>query len=408
MPKLGLTMTEGLLAEWLVKVGDSFKAGDSLFAIETEKAAMDIEASCAGMLVDIKVQVGETVPVSAVVGYFDDGLPAGADTAPVLPHGGENQLLPLVSDATPAICNDKSSSGLSSTGKKPAVRQLVTPLARRMAKAMKLDLARITGTGPRGRIKASDLKSAATRDESGAVPVAQALGELGIRSRTKPDAIRATAARRLTQVKQEVPHFYLTSEAEVSRLLELHSELNAQDRNLRLTLTHFLVAAVGYALHDHPEANRVWSDGDIVEFSRADVGIAVNTESGLFVPVVGDVGRHPLLEVARRSQIQVEKARAGTMTINDMVGGAITVSNAGMFNVTYLTPIINPGQAMILGVGKVREILAPQNDNASAVRKEMGLVLAVDHRIHDGVAGIKFLNAVIDYLEQPLKLLLRG
>lgn len=421
MPKLGLTMTEGQLAEWPVKPGDVFKAGDILFVIETEKTTMDIEATEAGVMLELAVAVGETVPVSTVIAYWDDDAsvepaPLGA-AAPTPPAAGpasrpatQTALAPMAA-AEPGTARGADHGAAGGTN-----RRFATPLARRLAQQFELDLGCIAGSGPRGRIKAIDVKTAAQagigksaqpdappRDAAARAPGA---GDLGIRSRTRPSATRATLARRLTKVKQEVPHFYAASEAEVSALLALQAELNGLDPGLRLTLTHFLVAAIGRALHDHPEANRVWTDDDIVEFARADVGVAVNTGHGLFAPLVRDAGRLTLTEVARLCQAQVAKARAGALTVNDMVGGAVSVSNAGMFNVTHLTPIITPGQAMILGVGKVRDVLALDGDGALLTRKEMGLVLAVDHRVHDGVGGIQFLNAVIGYLQQPMRLLL--
>jgi pyruvate dehydrogenase E2 component (dihydrolipoamide acetyltransferase) len=213
-------------------------------------------------------------------------------------------------------------------------------------------------------------------------------------------------ARRLTAVKQEVPHFYLALDVEVSRLLALRTELNLLAAPVKLTLNHFIVAAIGRALKDLPQANRIWADGEIVTYASTDVGVAVSTERGLLVPVVRDAGRVSLLEAARRTQAQVERARAGTLTADDMSGGAITVSNAGMHNVRFMTPIINPGQAMILGVGSVDQVFRPDAEGKPALRQEMGLVLAGDHRILDGVAGLAFLNRVAAYLEQPMKLLL--
>lgn len=212
-------------------------------------------------------------------------------------------------------------------------------------------------------------------------------------------------ARRLSAVKQQVPHFYLAVEVRVTKLLALRTELNALEGPTRLTLNHFILAAVGRALREMPEANRVWDDGEIVSFSATDVGMAVSTERGLFVPVVREAGSVPLIEVARRAQAQVERARAGSLARDDMTGGAITVSNAGMFNVKFMTPIINPGQSMILGVGSISQAFRPDAEGRPELRDEIGLVLAADHRLFDGVSGLAFLNRISACLEQPMRLI---
>lgn len=411
MPKLGLTMTEGLLSEWMVKVGGSFKVGDGLFVVETDKVATEIPADGDGVLTEIVVPMGETVAVGEIIGYWDDGAGAGATAAPTQEPSPAPLITVPKAARLPAPAIDTALSALQANASAmPAAsvaRIPVTPLARRLAKQLQVDLACVAGSGPRGRIQARDVQAATTAKS---VPIVEcpphSLGAVDLGTRTKPSSVHAAMARRLTAVKQEVPHFYLAVEAEVSRLLALRRELNALGGPLRLTLNHFVMAAIGRALHDLPEANRVWSDGEIVTFASADVGVAVNTERGLFVPVVRDVGRLPLSEVARLTQAQVDKARAGMLTTDDMAGGAVTVSNAGMFNVTYLTPIINPGQAMILGVGSVRELFRPDAEGRPALRQELGLVLAADHRILDGVSGLRFLNSVVAYLEQPMKLLL--
>lgn len=372
MPKLGLTMTEGQIAEWLVAVGSPFRAEQGLFVVETDKVATEIAAEGDGVLTGITVQAGETAPVGEVIACWQDGT---ADSA------------------------------LRAT----SLRIPVTPLARRLAQQLGVDLATVEGSGPNRRIKAADVQAAAERRKEApqgtqpAQPAAEATIVRG--GRSSPGPVQAAMARRLTAVKQQVPHFYLAVEARVSRLLALRAELNALEGPVRFTLSHFIVAAVGRALRDMPEANRVWDDGEIVSFSSADVGMAVSTERGLFVPIVRDAGQVSLTEVARRVQSQVDRARSGSLGWDDMSGGAITVSNAGMFSVKFMTPIINPGQAMILGVGSVTQAFRPDGEGRPELRDELGLVLAADHRLMDGVAGLGFLNRVSAYLEQPMKLL---
>ncbi len=232
------------------------------------------------------------------------------------------------------------------------------------------------------------------------------MGPAAAETVTRPTATQATIARRLTQAKQETPHFCLAAEAEVTRLLALRADLNQQPGHPKVTLTHLIVAAVGRALRDLPQFNRVWRNEGITRFSACDVGVAVSTERGLLVPVVRNAGACSLAEIVHATGHLVERARTGTLTAQDMYGGAITVSNAGMHNVTWMTPIINPGQSMILGVGSVRQVFRPDGAGAPVLRQELGLVLAADHRLLDGVSGLKYLNAVIDRLQRPFSSLI--
>jgi pyruvate dehydrogenase E2 component (dihydrolipoamide acetyltransferase) len=223
--------------------------------------------------------------------------------------------------------------------------------------------------------------------------------------RVKPTPIQAAMARRLSQVKHGVPHFYLSTEAEISSLLDLRADLNQDTERPKLTLTHFVLAAVGRALADCPGMNRVWVDGEIIEFASTDVSMAVETENGLYVPVVHAAGSASLDQVAARARTVIDKARAGRLSAAEMEGAALAVSNAGMHDVTWLTPIINAGQSSILGIGSVREMFRPGPEGAPSLRREMGLVFSGDHRVHTGVEGLTFLNRIRTYLETPLRLL---
>jgi pyruvate dehydrogenase E2 component (dihydrolipoamide acetyltransferase) len=188
-------------------------------------------------------------------------------------------------------------------------------------------------------------------------------------------------------------------------LQALRAELNAAQTSVRFTLNHFIVAAVGRSLVEMPQINRVWTDEGILSLNASDVGMAVSTERGLTVPVLRNVGGSSLAGIASVASCAIERALAGRLAADDMAGGAITVSNAGMHDVTYMTSIINPGQAMILGVGSVRELFRPDAAGQPSLRREIGLVLSADHRVLDGVSALAFLKRIVGYLEQPLALL---
>jgi len=418
MPKLGLTMTEGTLAEWLVKPGATFTAGTALYIVESDKVATEIEAEADGRLLETVLPEGETVDVGTVIAYWEAAGPdvaaraaaapppappaagsetAGASRAP--PRTGSASVAPPAPPASPAALVAPAPLAHPAPPAPPAPasseRLPVTPYARRRARELSVDLRAVAGTGPGGRVQARDVERAAPAVHAPAPPAAAAPKAV------RPSATQQTMARRLTMAKQQVPHFYLALEAEVSALLALRHEFNARGEAPKLTLNHLLVAAVGRALRDEPQANRVWADEGIVAFERSDVGIAVDTDRGLLVPVLRDAGRLPLAAIAQGATDLVDRTRAGSIAAEEMSGGSVTVSNAGMLNVTYMTPIINPGQAMVLGVGSVRELFRPDAQGRPALRRELGLVLAADHRILSGAPALRFLNAVVRRLEQP-------
>lgn len=390
MPKLGLTMQEGTLTEWKVAPGQKVRKGEVLYVVETEKVATDIEAEADGVFLSRIVAEGETVPVGAPVGRMassDGTLSPARDPmpAPDAPRPGP------------------SDSPGPFPGPASTRRIVATPLARRIARERGVELTSVSGSGPRGRIKAADVERAAGKvAPSGRVPEPSPQ-DGGARSRPSPT--QASMARRLAEVKQGVPHFYLSTEVEVSALLKLRAELNADTELPRLTLTHFLIAAVGRALCDLPNMNRIWSNGELVTYSACDVGMAVETDGGLFVPVVRDAGTRGVDGIAASARDLIDRAKAGQLRSSDMTGAATSISNAGMHDVTWLTSIINPGQSSILGVGSVREIFRPDENGAPALRREIGIVFSGDHRVHTGVEGLAFLNRVKAYLEKPMRLL---
>lgn len=417
VPKLGLTMSEGVLVEWMVRPGESFKVDQGLFVIESEKAANEIGAEADGVLLEITAQAGETLPCGTVIGYWDDGqagegVPApgavaavAAQAAPAAPPAPETAPAATAGRTAPAAASD--------------LRVPVTPLARRLAAQQGVDLASVTGSGPRGRIRARDVLAKAehvakagqaleaknttisgAQAAPAAVSASPAQGTL-----RAPSNLERTVAQRLTAAKQQVPHFYLSVEAEMSAVMALRAQLNSAQSRRKLTLNHFVLAAVGQALQAMPEVNRVWTDDGILSLAQSDVGMAVNTDKGLLVPVLREVGRQSLGGLAQQASELIARAQAGRLSAAEMQGGAITVSNAGMHDVSYMASIINPGQSMILGVGSIREVFRPDENGQPVIRREMGMVLSADHRVLDGVSGLKFLKLVVQALSQPMGLL---
>lgn len=395
MPKFGLTMTEGLLSEWHVQEGETFSTGDLLFTVETEKVANEVEADSDGVLEKILVQAGDTIAVGEPVAQ----LVGSAETAPVQappPHQDGPAARKLMAD------NNVSRGEIKPTGrdgrimKEDVLRVIATPLAKRIALNQGIDLQTIQGSGPRGRIKAADVNSAPKEIEPSNSQVA---------SGTAPNANRRATARRVSAAKRDIPHFYVTHEAEISALSELRKSLNNDKRAIRISVTHMLIRALGLVLTEMPQMNRIWADEHIISYDQADVGMVTETPAGLRIPVIRDTGRAQLDDIAHHANGLADKARNGTLASTDVGDGVIAISNVGMFGVASLTPIISPPNAMILGVGAPRMIFRPDDNGAPIARNELTLTLACDHRIIDGADAARFLSAVVATLETPTRLL---
>jgi len=424
MPKLGLTMTEGVLVEWTVAPGARFKVGDCVFVVENDKAASEIAAEHDGVMGAPRVAVGETAPVGAEIGDWDDGLDGGSGVVAALAAGA------AVAPAADATAHSASLPQQVTDAPASLPRRPVTPWARTLARRHGIDLGAVVGSGPRGRVRGRDVEAAQVRAASlpAARPLERKIEPAAPTAAAPPpivpppsagpatptasgrvvpfNATQRGVAARLVASKQQAPHFYLTREVEVTPLLELHARLKSpQGEEPRLTLNHFIVAATGRALLALPELNRVWCEEGALLLERPDVGMAVHTERGLAVPVLRDAGRLALGVLARQANALVERARAGRLAADEMSGGAITVSNAGMHGLAAMASIIVTGQSMILGVGAVRELFRPDANAAPKLCREIALTLSVDHRVLDGVAGAALLAALADALAAPTRLL---
>jgi pyruvate dehydrogenase E2 component (dihydrolipoamide acetyltransferase) len=375
MPKLGLTMSEGTLAEWLVREGDDVMAGQPMFVVETDKISHEIEAAEAGRIVSLLTQPGDTVAVGAVVATWTGKGQAPHASGPPAPEAAA------------------------------ASRHIATPLARRLADTAGIDLASITPGASSQRIKARDIHAAvAARGRAAELPdAAQAPARSGSAATASP--IRRLIADRMVRSKREIPHFIVTANADTGRLESLRKDLNASGGRSKLTITHFLVAAIGRAMAAHRQMNAVWRDGGIMTLPNIAVGVAVETDSGVRMPIIEDTDHAPLDIIARRLNQAAERARAGRLVASDMGDAAISLSNAGMFGVSALVPIIDPDQSFILGAGKDEMIFRPDDDGSPRARREITLTLAADHRLVDGAGGARLLRAIVDRIEAPLDLL---
>ncbi len=401
MPKLGLTMTEGSIQEWVATPGKPFAAGSVLLVVETEKIANEIEAVADGVLDRILVQAGDTVACGTAIATWTPNDPSAVKAAAESPDA-----------AAPA---EKSPPAVSTAASEPkargeGLRVVSTPFARRLARELGVDLSQVQGSGPHGRIKGPDVTAFVERSGGPSahvepVPVVapSAMNAPATTTRRPATTFEKTTAERLTAAKQ-VPHFYLSTEVEVSALEKLRAQLNGLAGRPKVSVTHLLLAALARTLSDEPVANQVWDRGEVVGFANIDIGIAVSTERGLLAPVLRDLARARIHDIAEQTRDLVERARTNKLKPHDFGGGATSISNAGMYDVTHMTSIITPGHSSIFGIGSVREVFRPDAKGQPALRREMGVVMSADHRILDGVSGLRVLNRFKLYLENPLQI----
>ncbi|WP_285020615.1 dihydrolipoamide acetyltransferase family protein [Novosphingobium sp. fls2-241-R2A-195] len=387
MPALSPTMEKGTLARWLVGTGDTVKAGDLIAEIETDKATMEMEAAEDGRIARLVVPAGSVdVPVGAVVAL----LSAGEDTDPVPLAAAETYAEPI--QTLPVSAPDVSS----------------TSLARRLATARGIGLDSIAGSGPRGRIMAADLGLATAASvalipaEDRPLPAPQ-----GIPMRSESlSTMRRTIARRLTESKQTVPHFYLTARCRLDGLLELRRELNGavSHRGASVSVNDCVIKAMAWALEQVPEANVQFAGDRIHRFERVDIAMAVAIDGGLVTPVIRDVAALSLGAVSEAGRSLAAKAREGRLTPGDYEGGTATISNLGMFGIDEMVPVINSPQAMILGIGAGVE--QPWKvDGDIALATIMAATGSFDHRAIDGALAAQFMAAFREAIEAPMLLI---
>jgi pyruvate dehydrogenase E2 component (dihydrolipoamide acetyltransferase) len=385
MPKLGLTMAEGLIAEWCVKPGDEVSAGQLLFVVETDKISNEIEAPAPGRIVALLVGQGATVTVGTPVATWTGPVQGG-----VLSAKAEAEALPAPIAMMPAAPERRNHTQ----------RILSTPFARRLAQQGGIDIARVPGTGARGRVQARDVQ-AVLQQPSVDQPVRPTPQHRQARD------MRALIAARVSRSKAEIPHFYLTADVAFDALTALRRDLNADPLAPRkLSVTTLLAIAVARALKLRPEANVVWRDAHAVLLHDVAIAIAVETEGGVIAPVIPITGDIYAFAIALDAAIN--RARAGRLAAADAGQAAIGISNVGMFQVRALTPIIDPDQTYMLGVGAPRTSFRPSVNGAPVAVQEVTLSLACDHRAIDGAAAARFLATVVELLEKPGRLLIQG
>ena len=369
LPQLGLTMTEGQIVEWCRRPGDAVHAGDVLYIVETDKIANEIVSDRDGVLGRILVRADETVAVGTPLAVWD-GAPD--DIVPV------TRQPPAAPDPDPRPAADAVLPG-----QLRGDRIIASPRARKIARERGIDLASVTGSGPRGRIVARDVP------DMPRAPASASESEGESRALTPNEKI---LARHMARSQRDVPHFYLTVHAEISELRWLHDGVKAKPGLGHVTLTHWIATAVGLVIAAEPRYRTVFRDDRFVVLPDSDVGIAVAVGDALYAPVARNVGGTGLADNATRIAALVAAAHDGTLAPGALTGGATTVSNLGAAGVDAVFPLINPGQSSILGVGRVADVFRPDENGAPALKRELELVLACDHRVFNGLHGAGMLG----------------
>lgn len=422
MPALSPTMEKGTLAKWLIAVGDVIKPGDLVAEIETDKATMEFEATEEGRVAELRVPEGsENVAVGTVIAVLGDAIGTGlAEQIPPKPPAPEpsdaNQALPAVETSrdpgpTPSTGCAATVAGTSQAMSNDA-DPVATPLARRIAGAMGLDITRITGTGARGRIVKADLELKPRTPALAAVaagretPILAVAPPSGVPVESiKLSSMRKTIASRLTQSKQTVPHFYLTARCRLDALLKLRGELNAglAPQGIKLSVNDLLIKAMAKAMEQVPDTNVQFGGDELHRFKRADIAMAVAIDGGLVTPVIQDAGALSLSAIAIQSKNLAAKARAGKLTPEEYQGGTASISNLGMYGIDEMVPVINPPQALILGVAAGVE--QPWKiDGEIALATIMAATASFDHRAIDGATAAQFMGMLRDLIESPMLL----
>jgi pyruvate dehydrogenase E2 component (dihydrolipoamide acetyltransferase) len=436
MPQLGETVSEGKITKWFKSAGEQVKPGDNLFEIETDKVSMEVPSIAAGVLAEIRVPAGEVAPVGAVVGVIADRT-GGTATPPKVAAGRSADLpnslpksLPISHSAASAVISEPEPSRVAldpflevrtpernyGPARLPG-GATVTPLARRLAGEAGIDLSQLRGSGPRGRIVARDIAGAPhARPEPPAGGAGEteikALYEAGSYQEVPLDGMRRTIAARLTQAAQTIPHFYLTTDVEISRLIALREDANnaaPTDRDgnpaFKLSVNDFIIRALALALQAVPTANAVWAGDRILRFSHSDIGVAVALEGGLITPVIRHAETKPLSAISAEMKDLTARARAKKLKPAEFQGGAAAISNLGMYGVREFSAIINPPQATILAVGAARRQAVETNDGGVAFASILSLTLSCDHRVVDGALGAELLAAIKRLIEAPVTML---
>jgi pyruvate dehydrogenase E2 component (dihydrolipoamide acetyltransferase) len=438
MPQLGETVAEGKITKWFKSAGEQVKPGDNLFEIETDKVSMEVPSTTTGVLAEIRVPAGDVALVGAIVAVIADGSPAQPSRAPAsMPPpapAAKPAASPAATTAAAPVAEIRHDSRPIKLDPFFEVRTpdrnfgparlsggvTVTPLARRLAAESGIDLSRIGGSGPHGRIVARDVETAprparaplAAKTEGPSADEVKALFAPDAYEEVPLDGMRRTIAARLTQAIQTIPHFYLTADVEIDRLIKLREEANLgapKDKDggaaFKLSLNDFIIRALALALRRVPAANAAWAGDRILRFKHADIGVAVALDGGLITPIIRSAETKSVSAISAEMKDLSARARDKKLKPSDYQGGSAAISNLGMYGVREFSAIINPPHATILAVGAARRQAVEKPDGGVAFASMLAVTLSCDHRVLDGAVGAELLAAFKAFVEMPVTML---
>ena len=413
MPKLGFDMAEGKLSEWLKKPGEAMTQGETILLVETDKATVEVPAFRAGVLLEILVEAGESVPIGTPVGVIGEaGEKVDLDSLGLDGQAAPQKAVEAAESTETAAPQEAAPEPVS-----PAEdgRVLASPVALRMAAELGIELRQVQGTGPMGRVIKRDIETyVQERDKAPAAapspppmptPSYEPSGaEFTVEALS---GIRQTIGKRMTESKQNAPHFYVTMDIDMGPAMALRAQLNAVlPESDKISVNDLVQKAAAVALREFPKINAAWSAEGIRIQNQVNIGHAVARENGLVTAVVRDVDKKSLAQVARETRDLVARARDGRMKPDEMVGGTFTISNLGMFDVDEFIAIINPPQAAILAVGAVQKMPVVNAEGQIVAGTRMKATISADHRVTDGAEAAKFMQALKKALEEPVRLLI--
>ncbi len=409
MPKMGDGMEEGTLLEWFKKEGEKVKSGEVIGTIQTDKATLELESPGSGTLSGILINAGDTVPVGKPIAMLlkdGESLPAGwgsgnASAAPAAKADAPKAEETANTNGTPVSAVQASASQAAA----PAGRVKASPLAKRIAAELGVDLNSIAGSGPGGRIVEKDVRAAAGSAPSKvAVSAPTAIAPTAEDQLIPLNKIRQITAQRTSESKQQVPHFYVTVDVDVERLMALRKTFEEEEAG-KLSVNDFVVKACALALREMPIVNSTYQGDKRLQYGAVNIGIAVALEDGLTVPVLRNADQLTLRQIGTRTKELAGKARENRLHMDELTGSTFSISNMGMLDVDNFIAIVNQPNAAILAVSSARKQVVVNDNDELEVRTKMNISGSFDHRVVDGAIGARFVNLVRSYLENPTRLL---
>lgn len=406
MPALSPTMTEGNLARWLKKEGDKVNPGEVIAEIETDKATMEVEAVDEGILAKIVIpQNSQNVPVNSLIAVLSEEGEEKTDIDAFIAKNNNVSPSPKTDANLP-----KPHENIAKVEEQVAVikhdasKIFASPLAKRLAKMGNIRLESVKGSGPHGRIVKQDILSYTPNIVHNKI-VSRNPEEYRL---VPNNNIRRIIAKRLLESKQKVPHFYLSIECNVDKLLDIREDINksfSEDKSTRISVNDFIILAVAKALQEVPNANASWGEDAIRYYNNVDISVAVAIENGLVTPIVKNANQKNIIELSREMKELIEKAKDNKLTPEEFQGGGFTISNLGMYGIKHFNAIINPPQSCIMGVGASAKRAIVKNDQV-IIATIMDVTLSADHRVVDGAVGAEFLAAFKKFIESPALMLI--